>query len=108
MTQSMRIGRKIGAVIGAIVFLIFGVVPGFYFGSYGTVVVLSHLMGGPVEPNILVRMLVVVGILLGLFCIGSVSIVLGALFGTVVGYLTEAVSAPSKAKELAAAKAENK
>jgi hypothetical protein len=104
MTQSMRIGRKIGAVIGAIVFLAFGVVPGFYFGSYGTLVLLSHLTGGPVAPGIIVRMLVVVGILLGLFCIGAVSIVLGSVFGTVVGYVTEALT--STAKEAAAVKAE--
>ncbi len=96
MTQGMQIGRKIGAVMGAIVFLIFGIMPGFYFGSYGTLVVISHLVGGSVEPNILVRMFVVVGTLLGLFCIAAVSIVLGAVFGTVVGYATEAFTAPAK------------
>lgn len=85
--------------MGTIVFLIFGIVPGFYFGSYGTLVVISHLVGGPVEPNVLVRMLIVVGILLGLFCTASVSIVFGAVFGSIVGYATEAFTA--KPKELA-------
>lgn len=85
--------------MGTIVFLIFGIVPGFYFGSYGTLVVISHLMGGPVEPNVLVRMLIVVGILLGLFCAASVSIVFGAVLGSIVGYATEAFTA--KPKELA-------
>lgn len=101
MTQGMKMGRKIGAVMGAIVFLIFGLAPGFYFGSYGTLVVISHLVGGPVEPNIIVRMFIVVGVLLGLFCIASVSIVLGAAFGSIVGYATEALTA--RPKELAAA-----
>jgi len=96
MTNTMRIGRKIGAVMGAIVFAIFGLVPGFYFGSFGTMVVLSHLMGGPVEPNILTRMMVVVGIALGIFCVGAVSIVLGSVFGTAVAYLTEIISKPAK------------
>lgn len=99
MTQGTKMGRKMGAVMGTIVFLIFGIGPGFYFGSYGTLVVISHLMGGPVEPNVLVRMLIVVGILLGLFCTASVSIVSGAVFGSIVGYATEAFTA--KPKELA-------
>lgn len=101
MTQTVKAGRKVGAVMGAIIFLIFGLVPGFYFGSYGTLVVLSHLAGGPVYPSIMVRMLVVAGIVLGIFCMASVSVVLGALFGTAVGYVTDALTSPSKGRELA-------
>ncbi|MDA8169960.1 MAG: hypothetical protein M0Z59_09760 [Nitrospiraceae bacterium] len=93
MNQSARIGRKIGAAFGVVVFLVFGLVPGFYFGSYGSLVVLNHLMGGPVEANILVRMVVVMGTVLGLFCTASVSIVLGAVAGTLLGYATEALTA---------------
>jgi hypothetical protein len=96
MTQGMKAGRKVGAVIGGIAFLIFGLMPGFYFGSYGTLVLLSHLTGGPVAPTIIARMLVVVGIVLGVFCVGAVSIVLGALFGTAVGYVSDLISAPAK------------
>lgn len=96
MTQTVKAGRKVGAVIGAIAFLIFGLVPGFYFGSFGTLVVLSHLTGGPVEPSIIVRMLVVAGIILGIFCMASVSVVVGALFGTVIGYVTDALASPSR------------
>jgi hypothetical protein len=99
MKQTLKAGRNVGAVIGAILFLIFGLVPGFYFGSFGTLVILSHLTGGPVEPSIIVRMLVVVGIVLGIFCIGAVSVVVGALFGTAIGYVTDALTSASKAKE---------
>jgi len=103
MKESARIGRKIGAVLGAIGFLVFGLVPGFYFGSYGTLVVLHHLVGHSVEPNIIVRMMVVVGAILGLFCMASVSIVLGAVFGTLLGYAVEAFSAkPGVAEEVKA------
>ncbi|MEK7197643.1 MAG: hypothetical protein AAB151_08250, partial [Nitrospirota bacterium] len=59
--EMVRMGTKIGATLGGIVFLIFGLIPGFYFGSYGTLVVLKHLMGGPVEATVLVRMVVAVG-----------------------------------------------
>ena len=97
--EMVRMGTKIGAALGGVAFLIFGVLPGFFFGSYGTLLVLNHLMGGPVEPTVIVRMVVAVGILLGIVCIGSVSIVVGSIIGTGAGYLVEAVSAPAAAKE---------
>ncbi|UCG78060.1 MAG: hypothetical protein JSV21_10940 [Nitrospirota bacterium] len=97
--KSMQIGRKIGALAGGIMWAIFGIVPGFYFGSAATVILLSHLAGGPVEPGIMVRMLVVVGTLLGLFCTAAVSIVVGAVLGTGLGYVADIVRLPAKAKE---------
>jgi hypothetical protein len=103
--EMVRMGTKIGAALGGIVFLIFGLVPGFYFGSYGALMVVKHLMGGPVEPTILVRGIIAVGIMLGIVCIASVSIVIGSILGTVLGYVVEAVSAPKEAKETADAKA---
>lgn len=104
----VRTGTKIGATLGGIAFLIFGIIPGFYFGSYGTLVILKHLMGGPVEPTVIVRMLVAVGILLGIVCIGSVSIVIGSILGTVLGYLVEAVTSPVEMKEPAEATVKTK
>lgn len=89
--DTVRIGTRIGAVIGAIAFVIFGILPGFYFGSYATLVLLNKLFGGTLMPSLLVRVLTVIGIVLGIFCIASVFIVLGAIFGTLVGYLTEAL-----------------
>ncbi len=97
--EMVRMGTKIGATLGVLVFLAFGLLPGFYFGSYGALVVLKHLTGGPVEPTVLVRMIVAVGIMLGIVCIASVSIVVGSILGTVLGYVIEAVSAPAEAKE---------
>ncbi len=106
-TNTMKVGMKIGAGIGGLVFLVFGIVPGFYFGSYGTLVLLSHLAGGAVEPTTIVRMLTVVGIMLGIFCIGSVSIVLGSVFGTTMGYAVDVIGNLGKTKETAEAKAHN-
>jgi hypothetical protein len=102
-------GTKIGAAIGVIAFLIFGIMPGFFFGSYGSLLVMSHLMGGvPVEPSMLVRVVVAVGVLMGEVCIASVSIVVGAILGTAIGYGVESVSAPAGVKkaEEAVAKSE--
>lgn len=89
--RTLNIGRNIGAVLGGIVFLIFGILPGFHFGSYGTLVILSHLLGGPVEPTTIVRMFVVVGSIIGIFCIGAVSIVVGSVIGTTIAYATDVV-----------------
>lgn len=97
--EMVRMGTKIGATLGGIAFLIFGVMPGFFFGSYGTLLVLRHLVGGPVEPTVLVRMAVAVGTLLGVVCIGSVSVVMGSVIGTGIGYAIETVSAPLSADE---------
>lgn len=105
--EMVRMGTKIGAALGGIAFLIFGVLPGFFFGSYGTLLVLKHLVGGPVEPTVIVRMVVAVGILLGIVCIGSVSVVLGSILGTGIGYAVEAVSASAEVKETAEAAAKS-
>lgn len=94
--KALKVGRNIGAVIGAIVFLVFGVAPAFYFGSFGTIALLSHLAGGPVEPGILVRMMTAVGIMLGIVCIASVSIIVGAIGGTALAFLTDAISSAFK------------
>jgi hypothetical protein len=101
----VRMGTKIGAAVGVVAFLAFGIIPGFFFGSYGSLIVISHLMGGPVEPTAIVRVVMAVGILLGIVCVASVSIVVGAILGTGVGYLMEGVSA-SKEPAKATVKAE--
>lgn len=94
--EMVRMATKVGAAIGALVFLVFGVIPGFYFGSYGSLVVLKHLIGTPIEPTVFVRIFVAVGILLGIVCVASVSIVIGAIGGTAIGYIVEALTAPKK------------
>jgi hypothetical protein len=106
-TNTMKVGTKIGAGLGVLAFLVFGIVPGFYFGSYGTLVLLSHLAGGPVEPTTIVRMLTVIGIMLGIFCVGAVSIVLGSVFGTAMGYVVDVIGSLGRAKEAEEVKAHN-
>jgi hypothetical protein len=39
--ESVKTGMKIGATAGGLVFLVFGIMPGFYFGSYGTLILLK-------------------------------------------------------------------
>jgi len=100
--------RNIGATIGGLVFLVAGIVPAFYFGSFGAISLMSHLVGGPVDAGIVVRMVTVVGIMLGMVCIASVSIVVGAIGGTALGYVTDAVTQAFKpSQETAAVTAKN-
>jgi len=96
----VKTGMKIGAVVGGILFLVFGVMGGFYFGSYGTLILLQKLMGGTVEPTLFVRAAVVVGSAVGIAATATVSIVTFGVIGTALGYL---VSLP---KMVAAKKAE--
>ena len=93
---SVKTGMKIGATVGGLVFLVFGIMPGFYFGSYGTLILLQKLMGGAVEPSLFVRVAVVMGIVVGISCAAAVSIVVGGLLGTVAGL---AVSTPATIRE---------
>jgi hypothetical protein len=98
--ETVKTGMKIGATVGGLVFLVFGIMPGFYFGSYGTLILLQKLSGGAVEPTLITRALIVMGIVVGIACAAAVSLVVGGLLGTAMGYI---VSAPSAVKEKQAA-----
>jgi hypothetical protein len=94
--EAVRTGMKMGATIGGLAFLVVGVMPGFYFGSYGTLILLQKLMGGPVEPTLFVRAAIVMGIVVGLACAAAVSVAVGGLLGTALGYI---VSAPAEMRK---------
>lgn len=95
--ESIRMATKLGAVLGAIGFFVFGLVPAFYFGSYGALVLWNHLFG-TAEPTVIVRLWIAVGILIGLASALSVGIVVGAILGTSLGYVIEAISHALRAK----------
>jgi len=98
--ETVKAGMKIGAAVGGLAFVVGGIVPGFYFGSYGTLILLQKLMGGTVEPTLFVRAAVVIGIVVGIACAAAVSIVVGGLLGTLMGSI---VSAPAALREKRAA-----
>jgi len=94
--ETVKTGMKIGATVGGLVFLVFGIMPGFYFGSYGTLILLQKLSGGAVEPTLFARAAIVMGIVVGISCAAAVSLVVGSLLGTAIGYV---VSAPAAMRE---------
>ena len=101
--ETVKTGMKIGAVVGGVVWLAFGIMAGFYFGSYGTLIILQKLMGGTVEPSLIVRAIIVAGSVVGIATTGTVTVVTGGLIGTALGFLvsprqsTETAEAKSKA-----------
>ena len=100
--ETVKAGMKIGATIGGLVFVIAGIVPGFYFGSFGTLFLLQKLMGGAVEPTLFVRATIVMGICVGIACAATVSIVVGSLAGTAMGYVASVPAAFRKQAKAAA------
>ena len=102
--ETVKTGMKIGASIGGLVFLVFGIMPGFYFGSFGTLILLQKLMGGAVDPTLFVRAVMVMGIVVGIACAAAVSLVVGGLLGTAMGYIV-AVPAAMREQKAAAEKA---
>lgn len=80
-------GTKIGAILGGITFIIFGLLPGFYFGSYIALVITSKLAGGPVSATLLIKALVALGAIMGILCMAALFIVVGSLAGTGIGYI---------------------
>ncbi len=94
--ETVKTGMRIGATVGGIVFAVFGIVPGFYFGSYGTLILLQKLMGA-VEPTLFVRAAVVIGVMVGIACAAAVSLVVGGLVGTAMGYVVSVPAALRRA-----------
>jgi hypothetical protein len=94
--ESVKTGMKIGVTVGGIVFLVFGIMPGFYFGSYGSLILVQKLIGGAVEPTLFVRAAVVMGIVIGISCAAAVCLVVGGILGTVAGLV---VATPAALRE---------
>ncbi len=94
---TVKTGMRIGAMVGGLGFAMFGIMPGFYFGSFGTLILLQKLMG-TVEPMLFVRAAMVCGAMVGIASAAAVSLVVGGLAGTALGY---AVSAPAAMRQAA-------
>ena len=98
--ESVKTGMKIGAAVGGLVFLVFGIMPGFYFGSYGTLIMIQRLMGGAVEPTLFVRAAVVMGIVIGISCAAAVCLVVGGLLGTMAGLVVSTSATAGESQEV--------
>jgi hypothetical protein len=83
----MREGAKIGAILGLVLFLIFGLAPGFMFGAYATITILSQFI--VVDPTMAVTTLIVIGGLVGIAAAAFMFITVCGLLGGLVGGLIQ-------------------
>jgi len=104
----MRAGSKIGALGGLILFAILGLVPMVYIGSFGSVAALAWMTGGPIAPTLVMRALIVIGTVGAVLFAATLSTMAGAVLGTVLGYVAEAMTAKDKSPEAEAAKEHGK
>lgn len=74
-------GTMIGAAAGLVLFVVFGLVPAFRFGSYLALYILHKASGNPVEPAAGARAFIIACALFSIACGAAVSLVLGALLG---------------------------
>jgi len=81
----MKTGVKIGALLGAAFFAAFGVLGGIHFGGYGAVALLSKMGTHPLDGSLIDRMVVLFGMMVGVFCAFTSSIVIGSLLGGLFG-----------------------
>lgn len=98
-----KAGTKIGALAGGILFLIGGAIPGIYAGGFAALIAMSWLNGGAVEPTVIVRVMTVMGSVIGLCVSATIGVVGGAAVGTALGFvsdvLTGGVTEPGKEAE---------
>ncbi|MCK4911094.1 MAG: hypothetical protein KAR83_05610 [Thermodesulfovibrionales bacterium] len=107
--QTVRAGAKIGGLAGVILFVVFGLTPALFLGGSGAIMVLAAITGGPVEPSVLMRALIVVLSVTGIMAVAACFTMVGSAVGAGLGYVAEAMS-PSRASssEEPAAKDGNK
>jgi len=74
-------------VIG-LVFLVFGVVPGFYGGKYGFSVLFQQIFGRSTETNVYVDSVIAVGSVIGVIAAAILSVLAAALLCRVTRSLT--------------------
>jgi len=84
--------RNTGAVAGAVLFLIFGLIPSFFFGSYGTLFLISKLTGVPVETGLLVRVVLFIGISVTISLTAFLSILCGSIIGITAVHVKRFIS----------------
>lgn len=93
--ETVKAGVKIGASVGVILWFLFGILAGTHFGGYSTIILINKLFGS-VEPTLIIRALVVMGMVVGVATIGSLCLVVGGLLGAFFGWIVSPVMKPAK------------
>jgi hypothetical protein len=86
-------GFRIGAIAGLALFLVYGAPNALIYGGYGAILLAGKIFGAPVEPAILARVVIAVGMLVGLLSSALLFVVLSSLFGAGIGSIGNLVKA---------------
>ena len=86
----------LGAGIGLALFAIFGLLPGSFIGGVLGLNIAGSIFGLPVEPTVLARVVIVMGMLIGVLVTGTVFIVSGAVIGWLAGLVIDAIAKPAE------------
>ncbi|HHN64543.1 MAG TPA: hypothetical protein ENK09_04200 [Nitrospirae bacterium] len=86
----------LGAGIGLALFAIFGLLPGSFIGGVLGLNIAGSIFGLPVEPTVLARVIIVMGMLIGVLVTGTVFIVSGAVIGWLAGLVIDALAKPAE------------
>jgi hypothetical protein len=87
-TRSNRTPTLVGAGIGLVAFLAVGLLPTLVYGGYAGVILAAGLSGAPVGPALGVKLLIGLGMVLGVLAVAALFTVGGAVVGAAVGALT--------------------
>jgi hypothetical protein len=87
-TRSNRTPTLVGAGVGLVAFLAVGLLPTLVYGGYAGVVLAAALSGAPVGPALGVRILIGLGMVLGVASVAALFTVGGAVVGAAIGALT--------------------
>ncbi len=74
-----------GAGMGIVLFAIFGLLPGSFLGGVAGLSISGALLGSPVDPGVLQRMITALSMLAGVLLSGLLFISTGATLGWLIG-----------------------
>jgi hypothetical protein len=86
----------VGGGIGLALFAIFGLLPGSFLGGVLGLNIASNLFGTPVEPSVIPRIIIALGMLTGVMVAGLVFVIGGAALGWSIGTAIDTVVKPGK------------
>lgn len=105
--EPSALGTKLGATCGILLFLYSGLKAGFIYGGLIGAMTALALVGHPIGAELLTRMLVAGGMLLGVLAVGFILTVVGAIIGTLTDELAHTISRVIHAKEKPGAKTDH-
>jgi hypothetical protein len=87
-TMKERMAQKmtyLGLGIGLVLFAIYGLLPGSFLGGVAGLGIAGMLMGTPVEPGIVARVIVAVSMMVGVMIAGLICVVATSTVGWLIG-----------------------